>query len=223
MSLFVPKEWKDRLAEFAGRRKLTNVSTGEETTVDVSRAEGEVSQAGDAFSAANMNDLEQRIKDGFDKVDTNLTANNLKFKFGYDGDSDQYGYYGADGSLIPFSSDSLSLVWENQNSYQGIYDDITFNFDFGKYNNMIILTKSNTGASVMTEKTVFIKDTNTSTFLINSSGLADHYARKFALDKADNTVTISPNNKGAGAYQEYTIPVRVYGFKTDVDLFSVTK
>ena len=31
-----------------------------------------------------------------------LTANNLKFKFGYDGDSNQYGYYGADGSLIPF-------------------------------------------------------------------------------------------------------------------------
>ena len=73
---FVTKEWKDRLAEFAGRRKLTNVSTGEETTVDVSRAEGEVSQAGDAFSAANMNDLEQRIKDGFDKVDTNLEKNN---------------------------------------------------------------------------------------------------------------------------------------------------
>ena len=73
---FVTKEWKDRLAEFAGRRKLTNVSTGEETTVDVSRAEGEVSQAGDAFSAANMNDLEQRIKDGFDKVDTNLETIN---------------------------------------------------------------------------------------------------------------------------------------------------
>ena len=71
---FVTKEWKDRLAEFAGRRKLTNVSTGEETTVDVSRAEGEVSQAGDAFSAANMNDLEQRIKDAFDKADTNLTT-----------------------------------------------------------------------------------------------------------------------------------------------------
>lgn len=79
MSLFVPKEWKDRLAEFAGRRKLTNVSTGEETTVDVSRAEGEVSQAGDAFSAANMNDLEQRIKDGFDKVDTNLSNVSLPF------------------------------------------------------------------------------------------------------------------------------------------------
>lgn len=79
---FVTKEWKDRLAEFAGRRKLTNVSTGEETTVDVSRAEGEVSQAGDAFSAANMNDLEQRIKDGFDKVDTNLGGNNLVYQDG---------------------------------------------------------------------------------------------------------------------------------------------
>ena len=79
---FVTKEWKDRLAEFAGRRKLTNVSTGEETTVDVSRAEGEVSQAGDAFSAANMNDLEQRIKDGFDKVDTNLTWKLLDSKNG---------------------------------------------------------------------------------------------------------------------------------------------
>lgn len=101
MSLFVPKEWKDRLAEFAGRRKLTNVSTGEETTVDVSRAEGEVSQAGDAFSAANMNDLEQRIKDGFDKVDTNLTADGLQFKFRKDGEGN-YGFLGADGSLIPF-------------------------------------------------------------------------------------------------------------------------
>lgn len=70
---FVAKEWKDRLVEFAGRRKLTNVSTGEETTVDVSRAEGEVSQAGDAFSAANMNDLEQRIKDGFDQVNSDLS------------------------------------------------------------------------------------------------------------------------------------------------------
>ena len=70
---FVTKEWKDRLAEFAGRRKLTNVSTGEETTVDVSRAEGEVSQAGDAFSAANMNDLEQRVADEFNNINTNLT------------------------------------------------------------------------------------------------------------------------------------------------------
>lgn len=75
---FVTKEWKDRLVEFAGRRKLKNVSTNEETVVDVSRNEGSVSQEGDAFSAANMNNLEQRIADGFNQVNSDLTAVNNK-------------------------------------------------------------------------------------------------------------------------------------------------
>lgn len=65
---FVTKTWKDRLVEFAGRRKLKNVATGAEMIVDVSRNEGTVSQAGDAFSAANMNNLEQRIKNEFDAL-----------------------------------------------------------------------------------------------------------------------------------------------------------
>lgn len=70
---FVTKEWKDRLVEFAGRRKLKNVTTGVETVFDVSRSEGAVSQAGDAFSAANMNNLEQRIKNEFDTVNGRLS------------------------------------------------------------------------------------------------------------------------------------------------------
>lgn len=69
---FEKKEWKDRLVEFAGRRKLNNTATGESTVVDVERAEGQVSQAGDAFSAENMNDLEQRIADGFEVMNSNL-------------------------------------------------------------------------------------------------------------------------------------------------------
>lgn len=64
---FAKKTWKDRLVEFAGRRNLTRVAGSVDGTlvVDVSRNEGTVSQAGDAFSAANMNDLEQRIADEF--------------------------------------------------------------------------------------------------------------------------------------------------------------
>lgn len=65
---FVKKEWKDRLVEFAGRRKLKNVATNESTTVDVSRNEGEILQAGDAFSADNMNNLEGRVWEGFDSI-----------------------------------------------------------------------------------------------------------------------------------------------------------
>lgn len=62
---FVAKEWKARLVEFAGRRMLRNVANGETTTYDVSRSEGQVSQEGDAFNTKNMNDLEQRVANGF--------------------------------------------------------------------------------------------------------------------------------------------------------------
>ena len=69
---FVTKTWKDRMVEFAGRRKLKNVSTNEAVLYDVSRSEGTVMQAGDSFSATNMNDLEQRIKTEFDNVNSSL-------------------------------------------------------------------------------------------------------------------------------------------------------
>lgn len=103
---FVTKTWKDRLVEYAGRRKLKNVATGEEVLMDVSRSEGTVSQAGDAFSAANMNNLEQRIKNEFDTVNSSLTANGNQLcmdyhdgKYGVNTDPQR----GAD-TFIPFHS-----------------------------------------------------------------------------------------------------------------------
>lgn len=42
---FIKKEWKDRMAEFAGRRRLINVDTGAEQVVDASREEGLFTQA----------------------------------------------------------------------------------------------------------------------------------------------------------------------------------
>lgn len=73
---FTTKEWKARLVEFAGRRLLRNVANGESTTYDVSRSEGHVSQEGDAFNTKNMNDLEQRISNGFAKAKTNIDSLN---------------------------------------------------------------------------------------------------------------------------------------------------
>lgn len=63
MALFIKKTWKDRLTEFPGRRKLTDILTGVSTVFDVERAEGNELQNGDAFNKANMDDLEQRIED----------------------------------------------------------------------------------------------------------------------------------------------------------------
>lgn len=58
---FIKKLWLDRVVEHPMRRKLTDVDTGEVKYYDIERAEGTISEIGDAWSAENMNDLEDRI------------------------------------------------------------------------------------------------------------------------------------------------------------------
>lgn len=74
---FVKKTWKDRIVQYANRRLLTK-SGGEVEQVTVTRDEGTISEAGDQFNASNMNDLEQRVKDGFDGLD----ASNIEYSSG---------------------------------------------------------------------------------------------------------------------------------------------
>lgn len=81
MSFFSPKTWKQRIVEFPGRRRLDDTSTAD--VYDVSRAEGNITQEGDGFTAANMNDLEQRITEGFQNVQNKtdeLTQNMSDFE-----------------------------------------------------------------------------------------------------------------------------------------------
>lgn len=68
---FVKKTWKDRIAEFPTRRRLTKEDNTSEL-VTVAREEGTLSQEGDAFSAENMNDLENRIDAEFTAVNGKL-------------------------------------------------------------------------------------------------------------------------------------------------------
>ena len=65
---FQRKIWKDRLVETPNRRKLIDIETEEEKVYDISREEGEVFEIGDKFDEANMNNLELRIKEGFDTL-----------------------------------------------------------------------------------------------------------------------------------------------------------
>lgn len=69
---FVKKTWKNRIAEYINRRLITK-EDGSSEIVTVARNEGTISQEGDAFNAANMNDLEDRIEAGFDELNTDLT------------------------------------------------------------------------------------------------------------------------------------------------------
>lgn len=77
---FETKTWLDRISEYANRRKLVDASNNE-SIVTVSRYEGVITQEGDAFSAANMNDLESRISTALSGIagqviTTSLYANN---------------------------------------------------------------------------------------------------------------------------------------------------
>lgn len=71
---YTKKTWKDRISQYINRRKITDINTGTTQTVTVARDEGNVTEDGDTFTAANMNDLEDRIDNGFDDVDTLLQS-----------------------------------------------------------------------------------------------------------------------------------------------------
>lgn len=71
ITAWAKKVWKDRKTEYPTRRTLTKTD-GSQEIVTVARNEGSVSQEGDAFSAENMNDLEERIDAGFTEVNGKL-------------------------------------------------------------------------------------------------------------------------------------------------------
>lgn len=65
--MYERKTWKNRETEFPGRRRMTAVD-GQEAVYDISREEGLVLEEGDAFDADTMNNMEQRVKEGFDST-----------------------------------------------------------------------------------------------------------------------------------------------------------
>lgn len=69
---FNKRVWKDRISEYPNRRTINDGNVTKQVTVG--RDEGSVTEAGDAFNASNMNDLEQRIEDGINASGTTYTA-----------------------------------------------------------------------------------------------------------------------------------------------------
>lgn len=70
---FSKKTWLDRIAEYPTRRRLKK-SDGTDEIVTVSREEGAISQEGDAFSAENMNDLEDRVASEFNSLNIKMDS-----------------------------------------------------------------------------------------------------------------------------------------------------
>lgn len=145
---FKKKTWKDRMVEYAGRRKLTNISTNQSIICDVARSEGTVSQEGDALSSQNLNDLEQRIEDGFTEVkqttDT-LNQNLAQGQIEFDVDATGKGFYrkrGAD-TWLPFSNALVLMDGTGSYAFGGInngyYSNFQLdNFDYSAYSKIRI-------------------------------------------------------------------------------------
>lgn len=69
---FEKKTWEDRVSQYPNRRKIIDVDSGVESTVDVERAEGEIANAGTALSAESFNDLEERVFAAIEEVIANF-------------------------------------------------------------------------------------------------------------------------------------------------------
>jgi hypothetical protein len=110
MAYYTLKNWKNRDVEFPGRRTLTDTISGTSQTVDVTRSEGTVTEAGDAFDASTMNDLEGRIGAGFTLVE----ADKLK----------KPSNTPSEGNVVKYSGGSI--VWANEAGGGGtVYQDYT--------------------------------------------------------------------------------------------------
>lgn len=111
MAYYTLKNWKNRNVEFPGRRTLTDTISGTSQTVDVTRSEGTITEAGDAFDASTMNDLEGRIGAGFTLVE----ADKLKKPTNSP----------AEGNIVKYSGGSI--VWAPENGGGGgtTYQDYT--------------------------------------------------------------------------------------------------
>ena len=174
---FKKKTWTDRMVEYAGRRKLTNVSTKQAVIYDVERSEGTVSKEGDAFSSQNMNDLEQRVADGFSEVKQTtdgLIQNLGGVKIIPEGSGAATKYYaqlGADAITLPVSTNvavsyelgfrpsklcimsnsetySSSVVWRYE-ATRGFTEQYSYNsFDGASYAKNKWLTITDTGFTI---------------------------------------------------------------------------
>ena len=138
--MFSLKTWVNRISEYPNRRKLTH-EDGSTELVTVARAEGQISAEGNAFSAEEMNDLENRINDGFEEVNQSLT--NINTYVGKDKKLHFVDSSGAD-TVLPFNSyDDGRIQGRNDvigspNSYglytKAQYDANKVTYKSGNYN-----------------------------------------------------------------------------------------
>lgn len=111
MAFYLTKNWKNRDVEYPGRRTLTDTLSGTSQTVDVTRSEGTITEAGDAFDASTMNDLEGRISSAFLLVDGKKFDNPTNSP--------------SEGKIIKYQSGAVVWATESGGGGGAAFDDYT--------------------------------------------------------------------------------------------------
>ena len=124
---FSAKTWVDRDSQYPTRRKITNVDDiSDVKVVTVERDEGTVTTQGDAFDAANMNNLEGRIAAMFTDVTGTLVAGSTSVTLSSasittDSTIDVYvDSFGINPTGMSVVSGSVTLTFEAQQSNLGV-------------------------------------------------------------------------------------------------------
>lgn len=138
------------------------------------------------------------VQEGIDQLNSNLGG----LRFGYDGDSNSYGYYGADDSFVPFSQ-GCKLLWadyEVTSQEKGVF----INVDLSGYSKVIVsLDYSRDGGAPLTRYVLDVGGTY-KIWGVNASGSANY-----------RTLTISTSGISIDAYTSVNraILTEVYGWE----------
>ena len=191
---FKKKTWKDRMVEYAGRRKLTNISTNQSIICDVARSEGTVSQEGDALSSQNLNDLEQRIEDGFTEVKQTTDTLNQDlggYKFSVIDGIPSY-KVGADTAWVPLGSGIYYIADYGELAAYGTSPK-TYTIPVPYY------VKSRVAASVYNNADNYVGLADT-VVGIAPGGIPGNHHHPSTLTVNDGVITITVGAKGASYY-----------------------
>lgn len=178
---FKKKTWVDRMVEYAGRRKITNVTTMAAQIVDVERAEGVVSEEGTAINAVNMNDFEQRTADAFSAVQQDIEGINSDLG-GLSFYEDSSGKYVVGADSVPKKLGSIPIKGHlkagrtrggaglGEITYSSIPNGSSIKISnlslpYGPNNNIIFYVMVN-GVSVLTANGSYTINTDNSTLVI---------------------------------------------------------
>ena len=240
---FVKKTWKDRIAEFPTRRRLTKEDNTSEL-VTVAREEGTLSQEGDAFSAENMNDLENRIDAEFTEVNGNLSV-----RYNTDTDTVQILY---NGTWVDWKSGEQTYIPLFVSGQGSVNTDISGGFTktSGSYNgtvntNAITMSASNAtdtsgtyavvvGSGKMIDRTVYKKIkfhanvSGSSNVFVNLNTVNTNYGARLApkdsfqrIVSGDNILDIS--NAESNGYIVFFIGVNAGTVSVTIDSIVLCK